>query len=735
MSTVSSRLPGGLAELVPSLEDFNAMRVLALVATLAFLGAFLRVLNDVVRVAGDPSGFYSLVALTIVGASLLARWLRVVVALAITSLLLALGLSWYIFSLPYDPALTAMLESNLDLLSGQSVLQIRQADVWATSITPAPVFVTWYLAMRRWYASAVAVGGAMLGYLVLTGDAGGTVTLLGVVAGAGMIGFGDLDRRDGSLAGAEYVALVLAVMVVAPSVVMVVPGGGGAAPISVGGGGGGAGTLEANLQQTTGQLELAGDISLSPTVRYSIESPVGTYWQTDSFDRYTGTGWIRTGPTAEYTDDRLAFPPGPSRRVEQTVTVRDSTEAMPAAWRPVSVGPNVAEQTRITDHGGLKPAGSLLENESYTVTSELPEPTETDLRQAGRDYPTDVVDRYTGLPSDTPDRVAERTAEVTANATNPYETASAIETYLESTKEYSLSVDRPDEHVADSFLFEMEQGYCTYYATTMAVMLRTQDIPARVAVGYTTGQQVGDDRYVVRGLDAHAWVEVYVEDVGWVRFDPTPAGPRQEAEQSRVEQARINDEPNVDTNRSRNQTPTPTATATPTPVDATPTATPGVPDVGDVQRGAVDTADDEAAGPTGGDRLPPREQIALGVVVLAGLVAGLRRSGLARRAKRSLYLRWQPRRDPATDVERAHRRLVILMERRHRPRRPDETVREYLDAVGADPRAWQVADIRERARYAADVDESAADQAVQLVDRLRKTPGPKGEEGTGLTGS
>lgn len=72
----------------------------------------------------------------------------------------------------------------------------------------------------------------------------------------------------------------------------------------------------------------------------------------------------------------------------------------------------------------------------------------------------------------------------------------------------------------------MDAGYCTYYATTMVTMLRSQGVPARFVVGYTTGEQVGDDRYRVRGLNSHAWVQVYFPDVGWVRFDPTPAGPR-----------------------------------------------------------------------------------------------------------------------------------------------------------------------------------------------------------------
>src|SRR5699024_128288 len=130
-------------------------------------------------------------------------------------------------------------------------------------------------------------------------------------------------------------------------------------------------------------------------------------------------------------------------------------------------------------------------------------------------------------------------------------------------KNYSLDVDRPDGSIADSYLFEMNAGYCTYYATTMATMLRTQDIPARFVTGYTPGQRVARDEWVVRGLDSHAWVEVHFPETGWVRFDPTPAESRSAVEESNLENARAGNESNVDTNRSEDGEWSPTPEATP----------------------------------------------------------------------------------------------------------------------------------------------------------------------------
>jgi len=117
--------------------------------------------------------------------------------------------------------------------------------------------------------------------------------------------------------------------------------------------------------------------------------------------------------------------------------------------------------------------------------------------------------------------------------------------------------------------------------------------------------------------------------------------------------------------------------------------------------------------------MPTRQQFALVLVAALGAAVGVRRSGVPERAYRALWLRYQPRSDPATDVERAFQRLqYYLGEHHYRPRWDDETVREYVDAIDADPRARRVAAIRERARYRGDVSEADADEAVRLVNEL-----------------
>ena len=706
--------------------DLRATRLLALAGLAALMTSFLAVLNGVVVVSGDVSTFFLLVVASLAAATVLARILRVTVALSLSALLLAVGLVFYLGALSDTPQVGALVASNAELLSGKSILEIEASTLWAISVTPTPVFVTWYLGVRGWYTSATAVAGGMLTYFVLTGDAGLPMTLLGVVGAAAALGFGDLDGTEHSRGAVEAVAVVLAVMVVTPLVVSVMPGTVGF-PFGFGGDetGQGGGTLEASLLSADSTLELQGSIELSPKVRFTVVSPERSYWRVDSYNRYTGTGWVRSGEQTSYDDARLSAPPGDSTRVKQVFRIESATSVMPAAWRPIAVD-GLSDQTAVTSEDGLSPTRTLESGDRYEVLSAVQTASARELARAPSDDPAPVEERYTQLPSSTPDRVSDRTDEIVGDSENRYAAARRIEQYLEGSKEYSLDVDRPDGNVADSFLFEMDRGYCTYYATTMAVMLRTQGIPARVTVGYMPGQKVSDTEYVVRGYDSHAWVEVYFPGEGWVRFDPTPAGPRENAEQGRLEEARNNDASGVDTDRSDEDTPTPTPTGptTPTPrgpttpTDSTPTG-PTPDPLGNVS--TVETFDDDTGAGGGLPELPPTDQLVLGLIAFVGTIAGIRRSTLAKRMYRWGWLRYLPRRDPQADIERAYRRLEYVLERRSRPRRAGETPREYVTAVNGGLAAQELVKLHERSRYGNEASEEMADEAIDLLGRVRRS--------------
>ncbi|MFB6171771.1 MAG: DUF3488 and DUF4129 domain-containing transglutaminase family protein [Haloarculaceae archaeon] len=700
-----------------AVPDGWAGRALATLSVAFVLGASLSVLYHVTDVVGDPQALVAVVLVALLASTLLGRLVRPAVALVFALVILVGGGTWYFLSLPDGIAALQsadlLLRDALALLSGLSVLRITNAGQWALAVAPAPVFLTWYLFVRRRYVGSVIVGGAFLGLFVLTGDASTTTTLFGVVGAAGVVGFGELDRRVGGLAGAEAVGVLLAAMVVATLTIGVVPTG--AQRTLAPGSGGGSDTVEQSLTSVDDRVRIQGAISLSPEVRFTVQSDAPSYWKVASYDRYAGGEWLRTGGTRAYEGRRLRAPPGETRRVDQTFRVESDVQTMPAAWRPVEVTTtNGAAAARVTDHGSFVPASTLSSGDQYSVESRVLVERPERLRAAGTDYPDYVRERYLQVPESTPDRVAERTARITANAETPYDTARVVEQWLANNRRYSLDVERPTGDVADAFLFEMDAGYCTYYATTMVVMLRTQGIPARFVTGYTTGQQVDANRWVVRGLNSHAWVEVYFPGEGWVRFDPTPAGPRQQVEQARLQDARASDEANVDTSETE-PTATPASTAdqqsspTPTPTRGTITA-----NVSDPFGPAVPTRD------AGGPSLPTREETGLGLIVALGVVAGLHRSGVAGRVYRELWLRRPPDGPPPARVAGAYERAEYLLARRTRERAPGETVRQYLASIEADEPARRLGTLYERAVYGGDADERDAAEAMDALAELRR---------------
>ena len=279
--------------------------------------------------------------------------------------------------------------------------------------------------------------------------------------------------------------------------------------------------------------------SQSTSTHFTVRSSSPAYWRTGAYDRYTGTGWEQTGDTSSL-DGSIPSEGIQGPRVDYSVELNRSATALPTVWRPDSV--NGVSNLEITDQRAIRAGSRLAPGTTFTGTSHRPPQDPQVLRTSGRNYPSAIADRYTALPDDTPSRVRLFTDDITSDASTPYEKAVAIEQWLEANKEYSLDASATSEHMTDTFLFEMDTGYCEYFATAMTTMLRSQDIPARYVVGYSTGQQVGEDTYKVRGMNAHAWVEVYFEDVGWVKFDPTPGSARLQQERQSVQDA----EPDTD---------------------------------------------------------------------------------------------------------------------------------------------------------------------------------------------
>lgn len=268
-------------------------------------------------------------------------------------------------------------------------------------------------------------------------------------------------------------------------------------------------------------------------IHFIVESSQPTYWRTGSFDTYTGTGWERSTETDPY-EEPLQYDGIVGDRVEYEVELQEPASSLPVPWQPTAI--SGLDDLGVTEDGAIEPASPLESGATFSGVSHKPENDPALLRTAGTDYPDELYDQYTQVPSDTPNRVEQFTDQLTADTDNPFDTAMAIQDWLRAEKDYSLDAAATGPDMADEFIFEMDAGYCENFATAMTMMLRTQDIPARYVVGYTPGQHVGEDTYEVRAMNAHAWVEVYFEGFGWIKFEPTPGDERLATEQAALQE-------------------------------------------------------------------------------------------------------------------------------------------------------------------------------------------------------
>jgi transglutaminase-like putative cysteine protease len=411
---------------------------------------------------------------------------------------------------------------------------------------------------------------------------------------------------------------------------------------------------------------------------------------------------------------------------------------VPVPYQPVRLGGDAADGMVYSRTGGFVATGELGENEiggvlrtgvvpglRYEVVAAIPDPDPAVLRAL--DPAPEEVAQWLQLPG-APDRYdrfgdQSRTVYADAGAVSTLDRVLALQSWFTRDGGFEYSVDdvgplRGSEAL-DTFVFDTRVGYCEYFATAMAVMLRASDIPARVAVGFLPGDPIastdvdGVERttYEVRSSDAHAWVEVLFPGQGWIKFDPTPRSDGATLVPTPQDLDPLANE--AQREAEAEETPTPDPAETPSIADDQPV--PDGPDLG-------------AEVPTGdADIVPAGEEPDAGVpgtvpvlVVLAVLAAAA-----------VVVLRRRDTREDRDDRERvlaAQRRVLRTGTALGLPRREAATVAEVLHAWASDGRldadpAARLAALGQRAAFArpgaaVDADTAEAD-AEALVQQMR----------------
>jgi len=280
---------------------------------------------------------------------------------------------------------------------------------------------------------------------------------------------------------------------------------------------------------------------LSDTVVFTVQIPdlldevqPRFYWRGYTYDVYQNNRWGLSSTNADEFNpsDAPITIPDAGRRASLRFTfdtqIQQTLLYVPS--QPIWVSRPGLIQGTVTNEGEQDLFAWLAEpllsaGEQYQVRSSVAEPYIQDLQEAGSEYPQWVLDRYLQLPDDFSPRVSELAAEITQDLDTPYDKATALTTYLRDEIEYANPLPEPLPDGVDPLewiLFDLKQGFCNYYATAEVLMLRSQGVPARMAVGFSEGQFDTDAlAFTVRSLNAHAWPEVFFPGIGWVEFEPT----------------------------------------------------------------------------------------------------------------------------------------------------------------------------------------------------------------------
>lgn len=310
------------------------------------------------------------------------------------------------------------------------------------------------------------------------------------------------------------------------------------------------------------------DFMYSPVM--TINSPIRSYWRGETRHTYTGQGWANlneeereysiypgasTGEMPETTTSKIK-----TQRVEQTVMM-ETDQPYPVLFGAYQIRSVEMVKTDESEpdpqfelrwatkeaelHFG-KDDRALLDSTTtniypkrYKVVSEVPLIPLEELQEATYDslYPNTLDSDYLQIPPSLPQRVKDLAVEITASGETPYEKMELLQAHLRQNYEYTNKPDlsrKLSSDFVDGFLFDIKQGYCDYYSTSMVMMARSLGIPARWVKGYAPGRlpvsdfaefqqiEINGGTYKVTDSDAHSWAELYFGEYGWISFEATP---------------------------------------------------------------------------------------------------------------------------------------------------------------------------------------------------------------------
>jgi LPXTG-motif cell wall-anchored protein len=275
---------------------------------------------------------------------------------------------------------------------------------------------------------------------------------------------------------------------------------------------------------------------LSDRLVMRVRSPQPQFWRGQAYDTFDGTTWTASDERIEQFGQggNRSIPVGPPPTTAPVRTLLQTFYVVRRQPNIVFAAANArdvffpASRLAVDAYGSIRSPIMLEPDTIYSVVSDVPDPSPALLRAARAPHPGALLDQFTQLPPDLPQRVVDLAHRITDGQPTTYDKVLAVQRWLKYNTSYNLDIppDPPGVDSVDYFLFERRQGFCEHIASAMAILLRAVGVPTRLGVGFDSGSHnVLTGYYDVRESDAHAWVEVGYPDIGFVEYDPTHGVP------------------------------------------------------------------------------------------------------------------------------------------------------------------------------------------------------------------
>ncbi len=523
-------------------------------------------------------------------------------------------------------------------------------------------------AMAR--AEALVPGGVLFVFVAALGDERLRVAISALLVGAGVVatvllrahhapgGITDVTRGAPRVV-TQALVIATAIALIAGAAGSRVPGATSEPLLDTRGGGDSDRSALSPLVDIRSRLTNQRDLEM-----IVVTATEESYWRATTLAEFDGRIWR--------TPERdLEAPPATAERTDPTIRqqvriVGLAGSYVPAAPDAIAASGSVPLRYDHASSSASSANDDLTPGDVFEFTSAPPRFSPESLTAATSFDPGDAM--YFELPDDFPEEAAALASEITADATSTYEAALALQNWFKAEFTYSLQVQPGHGNSAIRGFLRDRVGYCEQFAGTYAAMMRSLGIPARVAIGFTSGRSIGGNSYSVAGRNAHAWPEVWFDELGWVLFEPTPGrgAPGTEV-YTGVAPAQEDGPASGDADAGE-----PGESDVPVGTAAT-SATTTIPRLPDSEQDLTGT--DGAAVPT--DAAPPSDSsspwVPLGILALAG--AAIAAPAVVRRVRR------RPGRSPADQLANNWERAIDALRLVHVPIVASETPAQTADSA------------------------------------------------------